>query len=600
MMRDTPAANAGRLPLAFNTDWLERPVVRVLVLVALGIAYLAPGIVGHDPWKQDETYTFGIVRHMLDTGDWVVPTNAGLPFLEKPPLYDWVAVAFVRLFGEILPLHDAARLASGLFAALAFGYVARAARVATGAARWFDLRVIGPVALCAGTLVVIKHTHDMMTDVALMAGTAIGFCGLLELVAALMRVGSPDYWAAVRLGAGVGIALMSKGLFVPLVFGATAGIAFMLYPACRTRGWVRALVAAVSVCAPFMLIWPTALYLRSETLFATWFWDNNVGRFFGFSVPMLGAENDKPLFIWRALLTVGFPVGPLAVAAIAGGILRGWRNPAIALPIAFAAIGLVVLHVAATSRQLYILPFIGPLSLIAACSVERMHARLHAAWDCASRCLFGAFAMLVWCVWFAMTGDTLPRNIVAWLGAWLPLDWTIPLQPAAICAALVLSAAWVAGLPLLRHTGAWRGVLSWASGAVLAWGLVYTLLLPWIDVAKSYRSVFDGLKVRLASEWRERDCIASPGLGESEAPMLDYFAGIRYVPLHEPRARACRWLILQGVRGAVPDPGARWVPFWHGARPGDTHEALVVYRVVDGESSGVDSAQNAANSSEGR
>ncbi|MDR8727171.1 ArnT family glycosyltransferase [Burkholderia pseudomultivorans] len=600
MMRDTPAANAGRLPLAFNTDWLERPVVRVLVLVALGIAYLAPGIVGHDPWKQDETYTFGIVRHMLDTGDWVVPTNAGLPFLEKPPLYDWVAVAFVRLFGGILPLHDAARLASGLFAALAFGYVARAARVATGAARWFDPRVIGPVALCAGTLVVIKHTHDMMTDVALMAGTAIGFCGLLELVAALLRVGSPDYRAAVRLGAGVGIALMSKGLFVPLVFGATAGIAFMLYPACRTRGWVRALVVAVSVCAPFMLIWPTALYLRSETLFATWFWDNNVGRFFGFSVPMLGAENDKPLFIWRALLTVGFPVGPLALAAIAGGILRGWRNPAIALPIAFAAIGLVVLHVAATSRQLYILPFIGPLSLIAACSVERMHARLHAAWDCASRCLFGAFAMLVWCVWFAMTGDTLPRNIVAWLGAWLPLDWTIPLQPAAICAALVLSAAWVAGLPLLRHTGAWRGVLSWASGAVLAWGLVYTLLLPWIDVAKSYRSVFDGLKVRLASEWRERDCIASPGLGESEAPMLDYFAGIRYVPLHEPRARACRWLILQGVRGAVPDPGARWVPFWYGARPGDTHEALVVYRVVDGESSGVDSAQNAANSSEGR
>ncbi|CAH2788159.1 MAG: Putative transmembrane protein [uncultured Paraburkholderia sp.] len=43
---------------------------------------------GHDPWKQDETYTFGIVKHMLDTGDLVVPTNAGQPFVEKPPVYD--------------------------------------------------------------------------------------------------------------------------------------------------------------------------------------------------------------------------------------------------------------------------------------------------------------------------------------------------------------------------------------------------------------------------------------------------------------------------------------------------------------------------------
>ncbi|AWG29271.1 4-amino-4-deoxy-L-arabinose transferase [Burkholderia cenocepacia] len=600
MMRDTSAANAARFSPAFNTDWFERPMVRALVLVALGIAYLAPGIVGHDPWKQDETYTFGIIRHMLGTGDWVVPTNAGLPFLEKPPLYDWVAVAFARLFGGILPLHDAARLASALFAALAFGFTARVARIATGATRWFDPRVIGPIALCAGTLVVIKHTHDMMTDVALMAGTAIGFCGLYELVAALVRGGNPDYRAAVRFGVGVGISLMSKGLFVPLVFGATLGVALMLYPACRTRTCARVLAIAVMACAPFMLIWPTALYLRSEALFATWFWDNNVGRFFGFSVPMLGAENDKPLFIWRALLTVGFPVGPLAVAAIAGGVLRGWRNPAISLPIAFAAIGLVVLHVAATSRQLYILPFVGPLSLIAARSIERMQARWHAAWDYASRCLFGTFAVLVWCAWFAMTGDTLPRAIVAWLGAWLPLDWTIPLQPVAICAALMLSAGWFAMLPLLRSAGPWRGALSWASGAVLAWGLVYTLLLPWLDVAKSYRSVFDDLKVQLAGEWHKHDCIASPGLGESEAPMLDYFAGIRYVPVHEPRASACRWLIVQGVRGAVPDPGASWAPFWHGARPGDTQEALVVYRAVKREASGVDPARDTSHQPEGR
>lgn len=40
-----------------------------LVLVA---AYLVPGLIGHDPWKQEETYIFGIVHHMLQSGDLVV------------------------------------------------------------------------------------------------------------------------------------------------------------------------------------------------------------------------------------------------------------------------------------------------------------------------------------------------------------------------------------------------------------------------------------------------------------------------------------------------------------------------------------------------
>ncbi|MET5013286.1 glycosyl transferase, partial [Burkholderia pseudomallei] len=77
-------------------------------------------------WKQDETYPFGIIQHMLESGEFVVPTNAGQPFLEKPPLYYWVATGFAWLFSRFLPLNDAARLASALLDALAFGFTARA------------------------------------------------------------------------------------------------------------------------------------------------------------------------------------------------------------------------------------------------------------------------------------------------------------------------------------------------------------------------------------------------------------------------------------------------------------------------------------------
>src|ERR1041384_6927991 len=81
-------------------------------------AWVALGLFGHDPWKPDEAYTFGLVYQMLQNGDWVVPTLAGEPFVEKPPLFFWTAALFARAFGDVLPLHDAARLATGFYVAL--------------------------------------------------------------------------------------------------------------------------------------------------------------------------------------------------------------------------------------------------------------------------------------------------------------------------------------------------------------------------------------------------------------------------------------------------------------------------------------------------
>ncbi|RQV78507.1 ArnT family glycosyltransferase [Burkholderia anthina] len=588
--------DAAGTPVAASTAAISPPRERSLPLgwrawlfvAALVCAYTLPGVLGHDPWKQDETYTFGIIQHMLETGDFVVPTNAGLPFMEKPPLYAWVATSLAWLLQRVMPLHDAARLASALFAALAFGFIARAARVASRSDTWFDLRVLGPVVLSASTLVVIKHVHDMMTDVALFAGTAMGFCGLLELVmqhvarAQQMRHGLPPHpagrWAAPLFGAGVGIALMAKGLFVPLVFAATLVCTLALYPACRTRAFARALGVAALVFAPFALIWPTALFLRSETLFMTWFWDNNVGRFFGFSVPELGAENDKPFFILRAFLLVGFPVAPLAIVALARGAWRDWRAPRIALPVLFAGIGLVVLQVSATSRQLYILPFFAPLALVAAQAIDRLPRRAHLAWDYLSRILFGTVVALAWAIWAVMADSAASRADLALLGRWLPLDWTMPIQPALVTGALALTVGWLTLLPKLRTTGRWRGALSWGAGALVAWGLVYTLLLPWLDVAKSYRSVFDDLNAHLALEWNDGDCMASlHGLGESEAPMLYYFSGIQHTPIDDAKTTRCTWMIVQGVRAVDPVPGNEWKLFWTGARPGDNEELLRVY-----------------------
>ena len=55
--------------------------------LALLAAWVLLGLAGHDPWKPDEAYTFGLVYHISETGEWLVPTLAGEPFVEEPPLF---------------------------------------------------------------------------------------------------------------------------------------------------------------------------------------------------------------------------------------------------------------------------------------------------------------------------------------------------------------------------------------------------------------------------------------------------------------------------------------------------------------------------------
>ncbi len=101
---------------------------RDAALCALVVAWLIPGLVGHDPWKPDEAYTFGLIFHIRETGDWLVPTLAGEPFVEKPPLYFWTAALLSYPFGWLMPLHDAARLATAFYVALTLLFTALTAR----------------------------------------------------------------------------------------------------------------------------------------------------------------------------------------------------------------------------------------------------------------------------------------------------------------------------------------------------------------------------------------------------------------------------------------------------------------------------------------
>src|SRR5688572_6550283 len=183
---------------------------RALLVALLCAAWILPGLIGHDPWKPDEAHTFGVVYEILRGGSWVVPSLAGEPFVEKPPLYYLTAAAVTKVFSFALPLHDAARLATGMWMAVVFGFIAVAGRELYGV-RYGAVSAL----LLLGCFGFVLRAHLLLTDIALLAGFAMAYYGFAAL---LRRPGLGGFW----IGTGAGIGFLANGLLAPMVLAVMA------------------------------------------------------------------------------------------------------------------------------------------------------------------------------------------------------------------------------------------------------------------------------------------------------------------------------------------------------------------------------------------
>ncbi len=536
----------------------------ILFTLLLGIAYVVPGLVGHDPWKPNEAYSFGIIYNVWGGGDWVVPILAGEPFMEKPPLF-YISAAYVAtLFSSWLPLHDAARLASGIYMAATLMFVGLSARATWGAGR--GLVAVTAFLGCFGLLV---DSHLMYTDIALLAGFALSYYGL-----ALSR--TRPALAGLVLGTGVGIGFMSKGLIAPGIMGCVAVLLPALFGAWRNRDHARCLAVALLAATPWLIIWPYALYQRSPELFMQWFWINNFGRYLGFA--HLGAESE-PWFYTRTLPWFAWPALPLALWSAWRLGREGLKRPELQLPVLAVIVMLAVLGASASAGTQYALPVLVPLSVLAAGGATLLPQRVAAALDWLCRALFGSLAMVLWWGWMEMMFRGHPPEW-SWLARYLPMDFEPQFQLFAFAVAVALTSAWVLLLLRLRE---WeiRPLLSWTAGLTLVWGLVSTLWLPWLDSAKSYRGMFASMQRALPAD---HGCLASRNLGEHERAMLEYMTGIVSVR-HEVRPDArCDFTLLQDkARDRRVRPQGGWQLVWQGNRPGDNRERFSLFERKSGE-----------------
>ncbi len=479
--------------------------------------------------------------------------------MEKPPLYHWMGMMTATLTGAFLPMHDGARLASGVFVGIALGATAVAGRLAWGAGS-------GRIAVLVmlGTLGLLNTVPLMLPDLPLLAGFAVATLGLVAHASARK-------WAFVALGTGVGMGFLAKGLLAP---GAIL-IATLALPMCfsqwRDRRYVKFLLFASIVALPWLIIWPALLYARDAAAFVTWLWDNNIGRFLGFSVATLGAAGETGFWA-KAFPWFVFPWWIFIAICLWQTRARCLCETGMQVGLAVALSLSLVLVTAGSARVIYALPMLPALALATTGAFRQTPRHVWSTLAVLGLMIALGVGLLSWFFWGALTyfGQTPDWQ---WIARQVPVQFLLPISPLNVLLAAALSAGLVAIVWQARRL-AHGQLLVWTASLAVAWALPMVLLMPWIDTAKGYRGVYDSLVMALPSSY---SCIQSEQLGESERGILEYTHGILTVRNEVSPNVSCPFLLRQTKSAETQSPNGEWELLWVGGRQSGGNERFQLY-----------------------
>ena len=323
------------------------------VLLALVLALLAFRLGAVPLVGPDEPRYARVAVEMHRAGEWVTPTLQGEPWLEKPPLFYWLAGAAFSVLGET---EAAARVPSVL-----------ATLLLVGATAFFGARLYGPAAglhagFVAGTSVlpfVYGRAASMDVLLAATVTVAIGLAGLHVL-------GVADRRAVVVAAAAAGLATLAKGplgLLLPaLVLAAHLAVTRDGRP---LRGLLSlpAAVAFLAVAAP----WYVAILLDQGRHFVDVFiLNHNIERF-----TTTIHRHPGPVWYYLPVLLAGlFPWSGLSVPALVRIEPRASRPDLFVL--LWLVLPLLFFSLAGSKLPGYILPCVPPLAILMGRAADRL------------------------------------------------------------------------------------------------------------------------------------------------------------------------------------------------------------------------------------
>lgn len=524
----------------------ERAKTRLLLLLCL--LWVSFGLIGHGPWKPFELQSISVIKHVFEGGDWTVPLMAGTPYLDKPPLYYLSAAAIAKPLSSLLPLHDAARLATGIWISLTLLLVGMAGRElwGVGSGRQSTLIFLSSIGL-------VFSAHTLNADVSTLCGYAMIFYGLALAPRKPLRSG-------VLLGTGVGIGFLSKGLQPVEVAVTTALLLPLLFFRWRRPSHLLVIVIAVVAALPWVLPWLISLK-QSPVMFHLWLaGEKSVGN--------------NIFYFLKTLSWFSWPALPLAAWSL-------WKlkpdHASVQICVLFFLVLLVTLGINAENRDIHALPFLIPLALLATPAVDTLRRGAASALDWFGVMLFGSLGFLVWLGWFAMmTGipEKLSQRMHKLSLAYMPVFQWVP-----FILAFALTLTWAAVVFKTNKRTNRSAVTDWAMGMTMAWGLVMTLWMPWLDATKSYQSTLESMRAALPAQY---GCIVSRNVGDSQKAAIDYYAGLRVHDFGITQSLNCDLYLIEDDRGRDKiDPGPDWKLLWEGKRPSDRRESFRLFQRVN-------------------
>ena len=529
-------------------------------LILLCFAWIGLGLFGHDPWKPDDATSFGVALEMVNKGDWLVPHLTGAALPDRPPLFYGVSAAAAMIFGGVMPLHDAARIAIAVCLALTLWLLALTGRELYGSAyRWL------PVLIFIGCIGLWDRAHQLSPEIGLLVAYALA---LYALALAPRRAIA----AGALLGLAVGVASLCKGSAAAALIALTA-VLLPVFPPWRTRRYPATLGVALMAAVPMVLAWPLALYLRDPGLLAQWLETQDVARYFGANRYSAPAE---PFFYLKNLPWFAWPALPLALWTLQvrrRGFGGGLTSAGVALPLTMLVAVLVAISAAAEPRATLALPLLLPMSLLAAAEVDTLKRGYSGALDWFGILTFGLLGVLLWGLWLETLLHGLPETVARLFKDTQP-GFQPPWQPFPVVLSAVLTVLWLALVRPARRSNR-RALLNWAAGMTLLWGMYMTIWLPYLDSRRSYRSVAESLANHLPAD----TCVAGRNLGEPQRALFEYFLNVVTVRDDSLASNGCNALLVQSSRDeSDTPPDSSWEKVWEGRRRGDDTERFLLFR----------------------
>ncbi len=529
-------------------------------LVLLCAAWVAMGLVGHDPWKTEDATSIGVAFEMANRGDIVLPILAGEPYLARPPLIYAMGALAIKAFSPPLERHNAARLVVGLALAVILLVTAQASRELNGRAlRWL------PVLILIGSVGFWDRAHALSPELGTTAGVAVALYGF---ALALRR----PIAGGIVLGIGVALAFLGRGMLGPVWLVLSALLLPLVDKPWRTRAYALTLLVALSVALPLALSWPLALHMRDPALFALWWKGETLGNYIAF----FSSDGEfAPGYYMKNLLWFAWPSLPLIIWTFwtrGRGFNGGLRDPGVQVPGVVALVILVSLLLMPDPKLAYAIPLLVPFALLGALEVDSLKRGSSGALDWFGILTFGLVAFLAWGFWIdAYLHGMSPR--VAQLFRDTEAGYHPSFHLGAMLSAVALTLLWILLVRPARRSNR-RAILNWAAGVTLIWGLAATIWLPYIDSRRSYRNMVEDAAMRMPRS----GCVASRDLTEPQRALFYYFSGLSTTREEVQPNHECAALLVQYSRQLTQaPPPAGWKPVWDGHRRGDDTERYILY-----------------------